>query len=186
MNSSCGWSVLISDVLEESMSRRKNYRVQILFQCLFWRIVLRQMWKNTNLSLNTLWVEHFGMLTFVLLLRRPHTWQNLQRLQHQFSLFSSLGRSSGERQKLWKGSQQIWQNIIWWEWETTGEWFARQCWGWETWTIQMWTERFILHANGFSTSFSNLGYLVSSFTGTEQTDGLWSCRDRREDTEATH
>lgn len=33
---------------------------------------------------------------------------------------------------------------------------------------------------------SNLGYLVSSFTGTEQTDGLWSCRDRREDTEATH
>lgn len=33
---------------------------------------------------------------------------------------------------------------------------------------------------------SNLGYLVSSFTGAEQTDGLWGCRDRREDTEATH
>ncbi|TNN63784.1 hypothetical protein EYF80_025986 [Liparis tanakae] len=32
--------------------------------------------------------------------------------QHQFSLLSFLGRSSGERQKLWNGSQQIWQNII--------------------------------------------------------------------------
>lgn len=50
--------------------------------------------------------------TFVILLRRPHTWQNLQRLQHQFSLLSFKGRSSGKRQKLWKGSQQIWQNII--------------------------------------------------------------------------
>lgn len=62
MNSSCGWSVLISDVIEESMSRRKNYRVQILFQCLFWRIVLRQMWKNTNLSLNTLWDAYLRAL----------------------------------------------------------------------------------------------------------------------------
>lgn len=53
----------------------------------------------------------------MLLLRRPHTWQNLQRLQHQFSSLSFTGRSSGERQKLWKGSQQIWQNIIWWKWE---------------------------------------------------------------------
>lgn len=50
--------------------------------------------------------------TFVFLLLRPHTWQNLQRLQHQFSLDSSLGRSSGVRQKSWKGSQQIWQKII--------------------------------------------------------------------------
>lgn len=36
----------------------------------------------------------------------PHTWQNLQRRQHQFSSWSSRGRSLSSKQNLWKGSQQ--------------------------------------------------------------------------------
>lgn len=31
-----------------------------------------------------------------------------------------------------------------------------------------------------------LTYLMSSFTGTEETDRLWCCGDRREDAEAAH
>lgn len=47
--------------------------------------------------------------TFESLFFLPHTWQNLQRRQHQFSLFSSVGRSAGSRQNWWKGSQHTWQ-----------------------------------------------------------------------------
>lgn len=50
--------------------------------------------------------------TFEFLFFLPHTWQNLQRRQHQFSLFSSDGRSAGSRQKRWKGSQHTWQCSI--------------------------------------------------------------------------
>lgn len=50
--------------------------------------------------------------TFEILFFLPHTWQNLQRRQHQFSLFSSDGRSAGSRQKRWKGSQHTWQCSI--------------------------------------------------------------------------
>lgn len=51
--------------------------------------------------------------TLECLFLRPHTRQNLQRRQHQFSLFSSPGRSDGSKQKWWKGSQHTWQNNIW-------------------------------------------------------------------------
>lgn len=51
--------------------------------------------------------------TFECLFFLPHTWQNLQRRQHQFSLFSSDGRSAGSRQNWWKGSQHTWQWSIW-------------------------------------------------------------------------
>lgn len=50
--------------------------------------------------------------TFEFLFFLPHTWQNLQRRQHQFSLFSSDGCSAGSRQKRWKGSQHTWQCSI--------------------------------------------------------------------------
>lgn len=58
-------------------------------------------------------VRSSAVCTFPCLPLRPQTWQNLQRLQHQFFLFSFCGRSSTGRQNRWKGSQHIWQNIIW-------------------------------------------------------------------------
>lgn len=92
--------------------------------------------------------------TLECLLFLPHTRQNLHRRQHQFSLFSSEGRSAGSRQNGWKGSQHTWQNSI--------------C------KMAKW-KRFHFHCTVSLTfdEFINNSYLVLTFTGTKVANVGW-------------